>query len=248
MFTKYFDDFEKSFIKKGKAVKGKEAKETGKKGGKKGKAPDPKIGIDLKKFMENMDKIVPAKLRVDSIRPIDASGFSPEGTDFIVYKEFSRDIVKIMNGYVPFELVYGTYFLEDTLDRKSLESVIKRVSIVKKLNQFTDESAEKEPIVIPSFVITANTNYSLLDLKNDILNYYMSNTIEHLFEIDILMIMNKGILIKNWREKRSYVGLETKEDTMLWFFILMNEYLDAEKEHEIDFRKYVKKNTVYNQF
>ena len=62
------------------------------------------------------------------------------------------------------------------------------------------------------------------------------------------MILHKGIVVKNWREKRSFIALETNEDTFMWFFILMNEYLDVKKEHNIDFRKYVKKEVVYNEY
>ena len=62
------------------------------------------------------------------------------------------------------------------------------------------------------------------------------------------MILHKGIVVKNWRERRSFIALETKEDTFMWFFILMNEYLDVKREQNIDFRKYVKKEVVYNEY
>lgn len=245
MFTKYFTDLEKRIIKKGKPAKGATEK-SAKKGAAKAKTGAAEITLDKGAFADSLNRIVPSKLKVEAARPIDMSGFSPEGSDLIAYREYCRDIVNVMNGYVPSELVYGTYFIENRLDRKSLEGVVNRVSVVKKLNQFAEKTAESS--MIPAFVIAVNSGYSVLEMKNDLINYYMSNSIPNENELDILVLWDKGILVKNWREKRSYVGLETNEDTLIWFFILMNEYLEAEKEHEIDFRSYVKKNTVYTQY
>jgi hypothetical protein len=76
----------------------------------------------------------------------------------------------------------------------------------------------------------------------------MAKSIDNRLEVDIVVVLNKGIIVKDWKEKRSYIGLETNEDTMYWFFILMNEYLDIEKNIELDFRNYIMKNVTYNQY
>ena len=64
----------------------------------------------------------------------------------------------------------------------------------------------------------------------------------------IIVILNTGIIIKNWREKRSYIALETGKDTLMWFFILMCEYLDTEKEIEFDLRNYVQHREEYKEY
>ena len=77
----------------------------------------------------------------------------------------------------------------------------------------------------------------------------MAKSIAGEYELDILVILNKGVIIKDWREKRSFVGLETKKDTMKWFFILMNEYIDIDDRRELDLRKYIlQKDIIYNQY
>ena len=88
----------------------------------------------------------------------------------------------------------------------------------------------------------------MMEIKNDILNYYTNNNIDSEHEFDIMMIADKGIIVKNWREPRSFIALETQEDTMMWFFILMNEYLDVKSEVEIDFRKYVRTEKTYREY
>ena len=152
-----------------------------------------------------------------------------------------------MNGYVPYELLYGTFFVVPEINKKTLPELLNRVMTVKKLNRFSSNEVDDIQTVIPAFIISFGTDYSLLELKNEIINYYLANNVKSEFEFDLLMISNIGTVVKNWREG-NFIALETKEDTGMWFFILMNEYLESEREIEIDFRKYVKKDIVYNEY
>ncbi|HOF14608.1 MAG TPA: hypothetical protein PLN01_09820, partial [Spirochaetota bacterium] len=93
----------------------------------------------------------------------------------------------------------------------------------KKLNKYAELDQD---IIIPAFVIAQSSDIDVPQLKNDVLDYYVDYSVDSTFEFDIMMTIGKGIIIKDWREKRKFVALETEEDTLLWFFILMNEYLD----------------------
>jgi uncharacterized protein YdhG (YjbR/CyaY superfamily) len=253
MLTKYFEEFDKKIVTKEKAAIKKTAskstkKKTGKKTAKKAAPKTKKIKFNTKLFADNLNRIIPSHLSARDVKPVDSSGFSPEGADLIIYKEYCRDIVEIMNGCIPFELVYGAIHIEPELTKKSLQETIERVLSVKKLNRYTETFDENESYPIPSFVISADTDFTIGEIKNSLINYYMAKSIDNRLEVDILVVMNKGIIVKDWKEKRSYIGLETNEDTMYWFFILMNEYLDIEKKIELDFRNYITKNVTYNQY
>ena len=241
MIDKYFKDFDKKIIAKSKTA----AKDSSKKG-------DAKSGagktIDLKMLKEALSGIIPVGLIVESVKPIDSTGFSPECVDLVAYKEYCPDIIKLMDGYVPCELIYGLYHIIQNFNKDSLVDILNKVITAKKLNRYSANPDEMQQNHIPSFVIAASTNYQFNDLKNDIVNYYLSKNIEYQFEIDILVILQKGIVVKNWREKRSFIALETKEDTTMWFYILMNEYLDVNKDITVDFRKYIAKDVVYNEY
>jgi len=240
MLKNYFIDFNKKIIKK--AASAKTATGKGKGAVKKGT-----VNIDVAAFIEKLDGIIPQKLRVDSLKPVDSSGFSPEGADIIAYKEYCRDIDKVMNGYIPYELIHGAFFMVNDLTKSSLADVFVRVATVKKINHFTEEAGS---FSIPSFVIAGNNpEYTLPELKNDIMNYYMSKNVSAESEFEIMMIHNSGLLIKDWHKgDHRFIGLETGEDTMMWFFILMNEYLDVEREDVFDIRKYVRTEKAYNEF
>jgi hypothetical protein len=239
MISKYFKDFDKKVLKRKKPD---EPEVPGK-----GKA-SPRAALDLVHFRDAVAGIIPSHLTIEAVKPIDSTGFSPDGIDLIAYQKYCPDIVNIMGGYVPYELVYGMYHLVQDLDKESLVDVLGRTATAKKLNMFATNQEDEERIQIPSFAIATSSKYQFIELKNDIINYYLSKNIEYQYEIDILMILHKGIVVKNWRERRSFIALETKEDTFMWFFILMNEYLDVKREQNVDFRKYIKREVVYNEF
>ncbi len=232
MLKNYFIDFNKKISKKSSA---------------KGASKKGAVNIDIEAFVEKLDGIIPQKLRVGSLKPVDSSGFSPEGADLLVYREYCRDINKVMNGYMPFELIHGAFFIVNELTKSSLADVFGRVATVKKINHFTEEAGSYS---IPSFVVVNNnSDYTLLELKNDIMNYYMSKNLSSESEFEIMMIHNSGLLIKDWHKgDHRFIGLETGEDTMMWFFILMNEYLDVERDDVFDIRKYVRTEKAYNEF
>ena len=238
MFKKFFIDVNKKLLKKAGAG-------TSEKGASKSKKAES--AIDTKVLIERLNGLVPSKLKVATVRPIDSSGFSPDGSDFIAYNEFCRDIDKILNGYVPYELIHGAFFLVNNLNKNTLADALSRVTAIKKIDQFSEDGGK---FSIPSFIIANNNKeYGLPELKNDIINFYMSKNITTESEFEIMMIFNEGLLVKDWEKgDHRYIGLETGEDTLMWFFILMNEYLDVVREDVFDARKYVRSEKVYNEF
>ncbi len=241
MISKFFKDYDKKLYKKKAADEAEGDHEHRKGKGAKG-------ALDIHLLQNNLSGIIPSNLKIAPVKPIDSAGFSPDGADLVIYDEYCRDIVDVMGGYVPYELVYGLVHVVQTLNKDSLIEVLSKIATAKKLNMYAAPAEEVERAHIPSFVVVSSTKYEFQELKNDIINFYLSKNIEYQYEVDILMVMHKGIVVKNWREKRSFIALETNEDTFMWFFILMNEYLDMKKDRSIDFRNYVKKEVIYNEY
>ncbi len=238
MISKFFKDYDKKLYTK---------KTDNAAAPKKGKGAS-RGAIDLDLFRDNLSGIIQSNLKIAPVKPIDSSGFSPDGADLVIYDEYCRDILNLMGGYVPYELIYGLIHMVPTLNKDSLIEVLSKIATAKKLNMYAAPAEEEERVHIPSFVVVSSTKYEFQELKNDIVNFYLSKNIEYQYELDILMVMHKGIVVKNWREKRSFIALETNDDTFMWFFILMNEYLELKKDRAIDFRNYVKKEIIYNEF
>lgn len=233
MLKNYFLDVNKKLVKKG--------------AGKKSGAAKSASGIDVKLLSEKLAGIVPGGLKIENAKPIDSSGFSPEGADLIVYREYCQDLVKLFNGYVPYELIHGSIFIVNDLTKATLADAINRVATVKKINRFSETESGYN---VPSCILAnASGDYPLAELKNDILNYYMSRGIEGDSEFEIMALLNKGIIVKDWHQgNRSFAALETLEDTFMWFYILFSEYIQVEREDDFDLRKYVRNDKVYKEF
>ncbi len=242
MFSKYFEDLEKRLAKK---PAGKKAPAGKGKPGKPGKH-EPAKPLSPAEIIQVISGIIPSHLKASALRIIDQSGYSPENVDFIIFRELYRDIESLMGGYVPSELVYASCFISPSLNHDSLKTVLGRVIQAKKVDRYTESDAEKN--IIPSFIIARGAEISLPDAKRAILDYYMSHSIDYSFEFDILVVLGAGMVIKDWREKRNFIALETGRDTLMWFFILVNEYLDVEKGRDLDLRAYVKRTEKYNEY
>ncbi|MDY6968477.1 MAG: DUF6602 domain-containing protein [Spirochaetota bacterium] len=243
MFSDYFVKLEKNIIKKFKSETSKPARDDGKTA--KGKSKKEEIPNN-KELKDALIKIIPSHLKLDTLRLVDSSGYSPDGVDFIIYKEYFPDIKKMLGGKIPSELVYATIHISSNLNNKGLHKALNNVVQSRKVDRYIER--ETASPIIPAFIIAYNTTYSFPDLKEAIIDYYITRSISSDFETEIITILNKGIIIKNWREKRSYIALETGKDTLMWFFILMNEYLDVNKDESIDLRNYIKQSERYNEY
>lgn len=234
MLTKYFDSLQKKLLKKKNAA-------SDAKGSKKIPAK-----IDKKEVMKAISGIIPSHLTLGDFKPIDENGFSPEGSDFLIFKNYCPDIASLMGGYIPLELIYASCFVIPSIDKKHLADTLNRVMSVKRINKYSNAS-EEESFRIPAFIIAGNSGYGLRDIKNDALNFYRGRNADEDWEFDILMMPGSGIIVKDWREKK-HIALETGADSMMWFFILMNEYLDIARNTDMDFRKYVSGNKNYTEY
>ncbi|NTW36464.1 MAG: hypothetical protein HGB17_10085, partial [Syntrophobacteraceae bacterium] len=120
MFVNYFESLEKFLLKSAKSAgAGRVKKGNSAKGG---KAPSKHLA-DL---IAGINGIIPSQLKAAPLRVMDKSGYSPEGADFIAYRETFRDLPVALGGCVPSALVHGIYYVCDALTRESLADVLGR--------------------------------------------------------------------------------------------------------------------------
>src|SRR6056297_49145 len=246
MFREYFIKKQKELLKKPTTT----SKTTAKKGAagsksKSGKSTTP-VAYDLKHFEKLMEGLLPQNLVIEKALPIDASGYVPENLDYVIYYNKWPSIQDIMGGYVPAELIYATCHVENKLTKTSIDSILNKVVLAKKLNRFTEDM--NQAYMIPSFVVIYESTVALPDIKKNVVDYYMDKSIDSLLEFDVMLIVNKGIIIKDWREKRKFVALETGKDSLMWFFVLMNEYLEIDEQREVDLRNYIHQKERYEEY
>ncbi len=246
MFSKYFDDLSAVLAKSRKsgAAKASGKSATGaKKSAGKDTAEKAHANDEIKAVLE---KMVPAHLEIDSLPVVDPSGYIPEGVDYIVYRRLFRDFSAMMGNAVPNELVYGAFFVVDSLTKATLLDVLNRVMNLKKLNLYNESGDPGQ--FIPAFVVAMDTNLSFPDIQAMIFEFYTSKSIDNSFELDIMAVVNQGVVVKDWREARAFKAIVTGKDTLKWFFVLLNEYLDVERGGNFDLRNYVRDTAKYDEY
>jgi hypothetical protein len=253
MFSAYFEELEKKLIKKykttGKTTAQRKSAKTAKatKAVKTVKASTQKANkqqtIDV---MEAIDNCISPQLVCLQKNIMDDSGYMIDTTDFCVAENIFKDMSNIYDATIPAEIVRGSFHLCPEINRKNLLDVLVRVAHTKKIDQYSEN--QEEPGFISSFIIGFNSIYTLAELKKSILEIYSKENVDPKFEFDVMIVLGEGVVIKDWRDRRSYIALETRNDSLKWFFILMNEYLEIEKTKKLDLRSYVKEKKHYTEY
>lgn len=243
MFSKYFLEAQNLLLKTyAKAPKKETAAAP--------KAPAPKSKKaprkDFSVLVDVFNQITASSILITPSKVADISGYVADSPDLIAVRNTLTGAAAIFEEAFPAELVAGTFHIIEEINRKQLTDGLVRAAHSKKLDHFAEST---EPLFIPSFAIAFKTTYSLAELKEAMIDIYEQDSVDPMFELDIAMVLGQGLVIRNWREGgRSYVALETGEDTLKWFFLLMNEYLDAKPARELDLRQYVRETRHYNEF
>ena len=231
MFSRYFRESQASFIKRYLPAK-------------KGAVRKPASGYDdLAAFFES---VLPDSLAVSHVALRDRSGYTPDMADFVAFRPIARDTSALFGGVIPSELACAAFHVAHSLDRKTLLESLVRVAHVKKCGRY--EGSEAEPPFIASFVLSFGSGYSLAEIREAVIETYRAQDVEPDFEVDIIAVMGRGLLVKKWDGSRSYAAIETAEDTLMWFFILMREYLDGDGAGSTDLRSLVLDQKEYTEY
>jgi hypothetical protein len=166
--------------------------------------------------------------------------------DFTAYRTIARQTSSLFSGVIPAEIACGSFHITPSLDRKTLLESLVSVAHVKKCDHY--EGRKGEPSFIASFIVSFGSVYSLAEIREALVETYTTQDVEHDFETDLLAVLGKGLIVKKWGESRSYAAIETGEDTLTWFYILMSEYLDSEKGCSPDLRSFVLDQKEYTEY
>ncbi|MDA3899734.1 MAG: hypothetical protein PF637_04340 [Spirochaetes bacterium] len=252
MFQPYFARLEKHLIKiyqaQGKKTAKKSAKsaKTAKKSTEKSlvKASSKGDG-DYDDLIKAINGMLPEGNIITRSKICDSSDISVDTADFVVAEKRFKGMELIFPDEIPVELIRGSFAVCKTINRKQLVDTLINVANCKKVGQYEKKN---EPPFHASFVIAFDSTYKMDELKKAIKEIYSENSVDPRFEFDLMIILGKGIVIKDWSSKGNYIALDTGEDSLMWFYIIMNEYLSLTTSQEFDLRNYIRNPKVYDEF
>ncbi len=238
MFSAYFLELEKQLIKNYRFPKTPQKKGT--------KVAETKEKADLSDLMTAVSSFSPHKFSVRTGTIVDSSGLRIDNADFFLVEDVFGKTEEIFSGGYPLELVGGTFTICEQINRKQLLEALVAAANTKKAGYYSD--VKKNDVFVPSFILAFDTTYSMEELKKAISEIYRENSVDPGFEFDIMLVLGTGIVIKDWNKKGNFIALETKDDSLKWFFIIMNEYLGLVKNSELDLRSYIANPKLYDEY
>ncbi len=164
--------------------------------------------------------------------------------DLIIYKKWCKNFLKLTQGYVLVDQIYSFITIENEL---STENLIKHIDLTQSIKTMyaMDYSISDERILpIYSVLFAYKSRIPLLSHKLTLIHTSQEKQIPINHEVDMVCIMDQGIIIKDW-EQSTFKVIETNEDTLMWFYILLIEFLDRENELKMDLRSYIKEQKEY---
>ena len=167
--------------------------------------------------------------------------------DIVIYKKWCEQYLNMTGGYVLTDNIYAAMSIDTNYTEQILRSHIALTQALKSLYLTQHQEAAQKIIPLYSILFVYHSSTSLVAIKQQIENNSQRKEIPLNQQLDLLCVLGKGLLIKNWEDEGSYIGLETGKDTLMWFYIILMEYLDRDEQTQINLRNYIKSTKTYNE-
>lgn len=168
--------------------------------------------------------------------------------DVLIHNRVIPKMLELAGGYVPVDHLYAFMTLDQTITEKTLEHKSSLTNAVKTLYRMEHDTGDYEIIPVFSIHMGYDSEVSLDDYRSILGDLGREGNIPINAEVDLVSVLDQGILLKNWEQGGRYTVLETKEDTLMWTFILLLEYLDRDGKVGFDPRQYIRNPKHYEEY
>ncbi|MCS7204304.1 MAG: hypothetical protein NZ853_01255 [Leptospiraceae bacterium] len=167
-----------------------------------------------------------------------------KNVDLIIYKKWTKSLLKLSGGYILVDHIYAFLSIEQELSTDSLIQHIEMTNSIKTMYAMDYELDESRIIPVYSILFAYKSRIPLLSHKLTLINASHEKEIPPTKEVDLICVLDQGVIIKDW-EMGIFKIIETKEDTLMWFYIMLIEYLDRDNEIKVDLRRYIREVKEY---
>lgn len=168
--------------------------------------------------------------------------------DVLVYKKWAPKLLEMTGGYVLADALHAFITLESELSPQALATHANLTRALKTL--YAGEEGPDQNGIIPmySILFAYGAGQSLAMLKKGLRDFTAEKDIALNLEPDLIVVLGKGLIIKDWESGGDYRIIETGEDTLMWFYILFIEYIDRDERLNLNLRDYVKTSKEYREY
>ena len=168
--------------------------------------------------------------------------------DLLIFKKWCKKFFDMTGGYVLADQLHCFMTVETDLSTAQILNHASLTEAVKTMYA-SDRELESNTIVpVYSVLFSYKSAIPLLSHKVALEDASKEKGIDVTHETDMLVVMDQGLVLKDWEGGGGYRGIETGEDTLMWFYILLLEYLDRDSQLGFEPRSYVKVPKEYREY
>lgn len=168
--------------------------------------------------------------------------------DLLIYKKWCKKFFDLTGGYVLADQLHSFVTIETDLTTAQLLNHTALTEAVKTMYA-ADRGLDENAIVpVYSVLVAYRSAIPLLSHRVALDDVAKEKDTPVTRETDMVCILDQGIILKDWENGGVYRGIETGEDTLMWFYILLLEYLDRDGSLGFDPRSYVKEPREYREY
>lgn len=238
----FSEDFANQSLSLEKAL----AKKLGKRGV---KLPEKKKDLNLfQEFYTFLKDHLPPELSLATGKVRNKKHLLNRDCDVLIYRKWCAKFLDLTGGYVLADALNAFITIEAGLTASNLATHASLSRALKVLHSGEREVSELEVVPMYSLLFAYESEHSLLFHKQNLIEISQEKEIPVNMETDLICVLGQGLIIKDWEIAGGYKVVETGPDTMMWFYILLMEYLDRDGALNLNLRDYIKNNKEYNEY
>ena len=239
MFTEYFQ-------KQGQSLEKALAKRLGKRGV---KLPEKEKDLNIfQEFLTFLKDHVPQEFSLATGKVRNKKHLLNRNCDLLIYRKWCAKFLDLTGGYVLSDSLYSFLSIEANLTAASLATHASLTRALKSLYIGERQFQELEPVPMFSILFAYGSEHSLLFHKQSLMEISQEKEIPVNLEADLICVLGQGLIIKDWEIAGGYKVVETGDETLMWFYVLLMEYLDRDGRLNYNLRDYIKNNKEYNEY
>jgi len=171
--------------------------------------------------------------------------------DMLIYKKWCQKFLEMTGGYILSDFIYAFINIEIDLTTEMVFENMNMTNAMKslyELDNIADSSDSMKLIPLYSILFAYRSSIPLISHKVAIGDSSRENSISMNHLVDLIVVLDQGIIVKDWESGGSYKVIETGKDTLMWFYILLLEFMDRDRSLGFDPRKYIKEEKLYDEF
>lgn len=168
--------------------------------------------------------------------------------DLLLYDRWCPRFLEMTGGYVLIDAVYAALSFERELNTQALHQHVSLSNAVKSLYHMSVEGQESQIVPLFTILLAYGSKVPLLSHKTAVRDAAREREVPVHMEPDMICVLDQGLIIKDWENGGDYKVVETGPDTLMWFYVLLLEYLDRDGLMKYQMRDYIRSNKSYKEY